>query len=476
MSGLRVVECLRPLVETKDWDYVVVWKYGDDPTRFIEWMGCCCRGSCSGNIEQVNPKEQIDEPHHLAPICRDTHFQHLVKTKACEALVRLPFAMSLYSGDHGEVAISQQPRWLIQEDSIGTQVLIPIVGGLIELFTAKMIPKDINIIEFITAHCCVSLKQEAISSQNYTSPNFNEHLPLKEQHPQRWPPLMPTFTPSVYLPAANQSSSYPSSEGPSSGSNPSIEHPSFDSKFVCLIPQGYKSVKTSHIPKTKRPKYNETSGKQQRGLSSHFSNGEEDKAKLVRESQNEGYHARNLVTERNRRNKIKKGLFTLRSLVPNITKMDRAAILGDAIDYIKDLQRQVKELQDEAKALDVQDYETNTPQLRMPTGKDQGGTESLPLTELNQSSSECTKKKQMEVQVEVHHIGRTGFLIKLYRKQKQGGFSRLMEAIHSFGLQVANVNMTTFDGKVLNILTVEATNKQDIHPTKLKEYLIQQTG
>lgn len=33
MSGLGVVECLRPLVKTNAWDYVVVWKYGDDPTR-----------------------------------------------------------------------------------------------------------------------------------------------------------------------------------------------------------------------------------------------------------------------------------------------------------------------------------------------------------------------------------------------------------------------------------------------------------
>lgn len=34
MSGMRVVEWLRPLVETKAWDYVVVWKYGNDPTRY----------------------------------------------------------------------------------------------------------------------------------------------------------------------------------------------------------------------------------------------------------------------------------------------------------------------------------------------------------------------------------------------------------------------------------------------------------
>nr|KYP54907.1 Transcription factor bHLH90 [Cajanus cajan] len=407
MSGFGAVEWLRPLVKTNAWDYIVVWKYGDDPTRFIEWIGCCCRGSCSVNIDVVRPKGEKSEVCHLAPICRDNHIQHQVRTKACEALAQLPFALSLYSGVHGEVAISQQSRWLTQVDSIGTQVLIPIVGGLIELFTEKLIPMDMNMIELITAHGCVSSKQEAISAQSYTTLNINEHLPLREQYSQWRPPHMSTLNPSVHQPATKQCNSHPSIEGPSR--------------------------------------------KQKGGLTSLCRNGE-DKSKLDKEPHKECYQAKNLVTERNRRNKIKKGLFTLRSLVPKITKMDRAAILADAVDYIKELQTQVKQLKDEVRALEVQNSEKNTPQLRMPLGKEQEGTRSNPL---NQSSSECTKKTQMKVQAEVHHISKTCFMIKLYCEQKKGGFSKLMEAIHSIGLRVASANMTTFGGKSLNILTVE---------------------
>lgn len=59
------------------------------------------------------------------------------------------------------------------------------------------------------------------------------------------------------------------------------------------------------------------------------------------------------------------------------------------------------------------------------------------------------------MQVEVNNIGRKDFLIQICSEQKQSGFSKLMEALHSFGLHVASANVTTFDGKILNILTVE---------------------
>lgn len=61
--------------------------------------------------------------------------------------------------------------------------------------------------------------------------------------------------------------------------------------------------------------------------------------------------------------------------------------------------------------------------------------------------------------MEVSQIGQRDFLIKIICEQKRGGFARFMEAIDSLGLQVADANVTTFCGQVLNILKVEVRFK-----------------
>ncbi|KAI4355248.1 hypothetical protein L6164_004040 [Bauhinia variegata] len=55
--------------------------------------------------------------------------------------------------------------------------------------------------------------------------------------------------------------------------------------------------------------------------------------------------------ERQRREKLNQRFYALRAVVPNISKMDKASLLGDAIAYINDLQEKLRIMQAERERL-----------------------------------------------------------------------------------------------------------------------------
>ncbi|KAF5205702.1 Aborted microspores transcription factor protein [Thalictrum thalictroides] len=567
MGGFHnLLEKLRPFVGLKSWDYCVLWKLSEDQ-RFIEWVGCCC-GGVDQNIQNGGDDELLfSVSTHLS--CKDVMFQHS-RTKNCDLLSQLPSSMPSDSGIHGHTLISNQPRWITLPDfpnssasdkTVGTKVLIPVFGGLVELFVAKQVSEDSQLIQIVMAHCNVPWDQDAMSTQmdGYTmndngiigneSKLFPSNVFDLKTPSNLWASPASTTSDNPWdvsleqIRACNSPMNFFNGLGqqfPSTSENrlkndlggfecstesimsdrlpTAFEHgfPEFVPLHQSLMGNSsslHPSVDScvTKQPSTEKDLIKQESGRGDSGSDCSDQNEDDDQKTVGRGGRQ--HHSKNLVAERKRRKKLNDRLYALRALVPKISKMDRASILGDAIDFVKELQKQVKDLQDELEDPSVKNGDKNTSnngdkntskngekntsnngdKIGISLGAKSEQDESLEGIKIgitdqgtqcssNGKITNCLKqtedllnadeKPRMEPKVEVTQIDGKKFYLKVFCEHRPGGFVRLMEAMSSLGLEVTNVNVNTCRNLVMNVFKVERRDNEMFQPDFVRDSLL----
>ncbi|KAE8722884.1 Basic helix-loop-helix protein A [Hibiscus syriacus] len=74
----------------------------------------------------------------------------------------------------------------------------------------------------------------------------------------------------------------------------------------------------------------------------------------------EEHSANHVLVERRRREKLNERFIILRSLVPFVTKMDKASILGDTIEYVKHLRKKIEELETQSKGIEANNEQSRS--------------------------------------------------------------------------------------------------------------------
>ncbi|KAL9143944.1 hypothetical protein ABFS82_14G267400 [Erythranthe guttata] len=168
-----------------------------------------------------------------------------------------------------------------------------------------------------------------------------------------------------------------------------------------------------------------------------------------------GQPSKNLMAERRRRKRLNDRLSMLRSVVPKISKMDRTSILGDTIDYMKELLERINNLQ--------QEMHLGSNQLSLMTiFKDVKPNEVLVR---NSPKFEVEKRKNGERRIEMCCGGKAGLLVST------------VNTIEALGLEIKQCVISCFHDFSLQASCSEELKKRGIVDSEdIKQALLRNAG
>lgn len=160
--------------------------------------------------------------------------------------------------------------------------------------------------------------------------------------------------------------------------------------------------------------------------------------------------------ERQRREKLNHRFYALRSVVPHVTKMDKASLLSDAVAYINELKSKVDELEvqlsSKPKTLKIEFMDSST--------LDNQSTTTATTTSVDQirpnssSAASFGVPNNLKVEVEVKILGPDA-MIRVQSENVNYPSARLMRALQDLELHVHHASISSVNDLMLQDIVVK---------------------
>ncbi|CAH8330263.1 unnamed protein product [Eruca vesicaria subsp. sativa] len=161
--------------------------------------------------------------------------------------------------------------------------------------------------------------------------------------------------------------------------------------------------------------------------------------------------------ERQRREKLNQRFYSLRAVVPNVSKMDKASLLGDAISYINELKTKLQQVE-----TDKEEVQRQLDGM----SKEVGGSK---RAKERKSSGSC-----VEMEIDVKIIG-WDVMIRVQCSKKNHPGARFMEALKELDLEVNHASLSVVNDLMIQQATVKM-GSQFFNHDQLKAALMSKVG
>lgn len=172
--------------------------------------------------------------------------------------------------------------------------------------------------------------------------------------------------------------------------------------------------------------------------------------------------------ERQRREKLNQRFYALRAVVPNVSKMDKASLLGDAISYINELKSKLQEFESEKEGMVAQVEELKKELLAC-----KGGVGSqqqhhhhhqpqlpavAPHLEKDIKMNGVKQQHLIDLEIDVKIIGWEA-MIRVNCNKKNHPAARLMSALMELDLDVTHASVSVVNDLMIQQATVKMGNR-----------------